>query len=108
MIEFSAINKADEFKKVYEMAKKWHTEFAIVYFLASDDRKFTAIASKKVGKAVIRNRAKRVLRAAFANMGYDLKSGFYIIIAKPSILNFSFDSIKKSLRWSFRKMDAFK
>lgn len=108
MIKFATINQADEFKKVYEKAKKWHTGFAVIYFLASNERKFTAIASKKVGNAVTRNRSKRVLREAFKEFKNDLKPGFYIIISKPSIVNFNFKSIKNSLRWSFGKMDAFK
>jgi ribonuclease P protein component len=55
------------------------------------------IASKKVGNAIKRNRAKRVLRAIFSKYEKDaLKSGVYIFVAKSAIINEKFAKIELS------------
>ncbi|NLK66720.1 MAG: ribonuclease P protein component [Campylobacteraceae bacterium] len=102
------MSETKEFKKVYDKAKKWHSQSAIVYFLADDEKKFAVVASKKIGKAVQRNRAKRLIRAVFIDIKDDLKPGSYIIITKAAINELDFATINKNLRWSFRKLEAFK
>lgn len=42
-------------------------------------------ATKKIGNAVRRNRAKRRLRALFLEFSHLLKEGTYIFVAKQSI-----------------------
>ena len=44
------------------------------------------VASKKVGNAIHRNRAKRLLRAHFLKNIDNLKNGKYILVAKPNLL----------------------
>ena len=44
------------------------------------------VAGKKVGNAVSRNRAKRRLRALFRGQLSRYRSGSYILVAKPAIL----------------------
>jgi len=59
------------------------------------------VASKKVGNAVHRNRAKRVLRAHFLNHIDNLKTGHYVLVAKPNLLTSEYkkttDEIFKAL-----------
>ena len=66
------------------------------------------MASKKIGKAVVRNRARRLLRAVFLNAKDNLQSGIYIFIAKKQIIDAEFTQIQKSLNWSFRKIGCLK
>lgn len=66
------------------------------------------VASKKVGKAVLRNRAKRVLRASFACVADELKNGTYILVAKGGVENFNLNMASKNIRWSFKKLGCFK
>lgn len=82
----------------------------MIYFLKSNDDciKFSPVASKKVGNAVCRNRAKRLLRASFANFKTELENGKYIIIAKSNILDSSFNLINSSLKWSFKRLGCLK
>ena len=79
-----------------------------MYFLASEQRKFSAVASKKIGNAVVRNRAKRLLRAAFYNQRGALASGIFILIAKKRIIDMSFEDIERNLKWAFKKIGAVK
>jgi len=46
-------------------------------------------ATKKIGNAVVRNRAKRRLRALFCEYSNTLKDGTYIFVAKQSLFNAS-------------------
>ena len=61
-----------------------------------------------MGKAVVRNRAKRLLRAAFFSISNELKDGTYIMVAKNGITEIPFDKICKNLSWSTKKMGCLK
>lgn len=52
--------------------------------------KMGVVASKKIGNAVYRNRAKRVLRAIFRENIDKIKIGIFILIAKKDINNQTF------------------
>lgn len=51
------------------------------------------VASKKVGKAVQRNRAKRLLKALFIAYADSLRGGSYVFVAKPSLLEAKFEHL---------------
>ena len=51
-----------EFQKVYEGGVKKVGRLLVVYLLSADDMARGVVASRKVGGAVQRNRAKRLLR----------------------------------------------
>jgi len=54
----------------------------LFYFQKSDLKKVGFTATKKIGNAVIRNRAKRRLRALFVKHSPTLKDGSYVFVAK--------------------------
>ena len=104
--KFDSISDSKEFSRVYHNAKKWHCDLAVVYFLESDTSRFAAVASKKIRKAVVRKRVKRLFRAAFSTLSSDLKDGIYIFIAKSGADKVPFDKICKSFRWALKRMDS--
>ncbi|MEZ4461780.1 MAG: ribonuclease P protein component [bacterium] len=53
-----------EFQRVYEEGVKRVGRLLVVYLLPADDTARAVVASRKVGGAVQRNRAKRLLREA--------------------------------------------
>ena len=64
--------------------------------------------SKKVGGAVKRSRAKRIIRAAYACHKDALKKGFLIVIsAKPEIDGRKSGDITRELKYAFSKLEMF-
>jgi len=65
------------------------------------------VASKKVGKAVFRNRAKRLLRAHFISYSSSLKGGKYIFVAKSPILDSNYNKVNKSLKKIYTRLKLY-
>ena len=62
-----SLAKKSEFQKVYECGVKKVGRLLVVYLLSADETARAVVASRKVGNAVKRNRAKRLLREALRN-----------------------------------------
>ncbi len=75
-----------------------------MFYKASSVKKVAFVASKKVGNAVYRNRAKRLLKAHFINYCDNLKSGQYIFVAKPPIINSDFKIIDNNFKKIYSKL----
>ena len=61
--------------------------------------------SKKIGSAVVRNRAKRVIRAAYDPLCDSLKTGNLIVIsARGAIVGCKSTEVRAELEMAFRKL----
>ena len=64
--------------------------------------------SKKLGGAVVRNRAKRIIRAAYDTVKGDLSTGFLVVIsARAAIVDQKSPAVEKDLKNAFSKLGLF-
>jgi ribonuclease P protein component len=100
---WDTIKVSSGFKKVTQLGRKVHTPFLIVFNIDSQDFKLGVVASRKVGNAVARNRAKRLMRSAFSEICKDSRSTT-VLIAKQEILGARYSDIRASLEKAFAKV----
>ncbi len=87
MFEKLKINK--EFRRVYGRGKSYVSPFVVSYIMKTRDEKtrIGITVSKKIGTAVMRNRAKRVITAAFRQCLPHINGGCDIVfVARSRIL----------------------
>lgn len=121
MLKILKITKTDEYKAISKNSDKFHAQTLLLlskktpeqyYFdknTGNNAEHFCRVgytASKKVGNAITRNRAKRRLKEAarkilpeMAENGHD-----YVIIAKAAIKDADFEKILKDLRFCVKRI----
>ncbi len=92
------IGKRKDFKRVYSRGKCNFSSNLVVYFWRGYLRqaRLGISVSKKVGCAVKRNRARRLIKEAWRNLSVNFW-GDFIIVAKPSILKLKMQDVKKEI-----------
>lgn len=75
----------------------------MVVFSAPGQGGFSAVASRKVGGAVERNRAKRILRAAWREMASEMSGAIdVVLVARESIRGMKTQDLVAEMSESFR------
>ncbi|WP_457592834.1 ribonuclease P protein component [Hydrogenimonas sp.] len=100
------MKRSADFDRVYKAGKRWHDPAFVLFALPGGGKcRVGFVASKKVGNAVKRARAKRRLRALFLNMAPTLKRGEYVLVAKPPILDAPFIELEKAFRRGVKRLN---
>ena len=79
-----------DFRRVYNKGKSFVCPFFVVYINKNrtNETRLGITVGKKIGNAVKRNRAKRVITAAFSTVCPKIISGYdFVIVARTRILN---------------------
>ncbi|MDQ7044879.1 MAG: ribonuclease P protein component [Sulfurimonas sp.] len=97
-----------EFQYIYKKGKNQHSNSVVLFFLPQNSvHKIGFTATKKIGNAVKRNRAKRRLRALFREHSANLKDGTYIFVAKQSIIDIQHSNLEKDFKKVISRSKAF-
>ena len=83
------LRKQSDFSRVYKQGKSRGSRFAVILY-RRNGLKFTRtafVASKKVGNSVQRNRARRLMRAAYRAVEPNVKKGYDIIFVARAAIN---------------------
>ena len=72
--------------------------------MSSSKLNIAFVASKKVGNAVYRNRAKRLLRSLSLQYEHTLTSGQYIFVAKNDIFVRDFKTLQQDFKYAMKKL----
>ncbi len=103
---YDRIKSSDDFTRIYKNAQRiWHTSSFVMFHISGDKREVAFVAGKKVGNAVKRNRAKRILRALFLKYIDRIQTGSYIFVAKPRLLSIEFREAERVFADTMKKSD---
>ena len=81
----------------------------MLFFLpATNTHKIGFTATKKIGNAVKRNRAKRRLRALFCEFSSMLSDGTYIFVAKEAINEITYQNLKDDFFKTLKRSNSIK
>lgn len=119
MKKITVLAKRSDFLRIAGANKKWVSDSMIVQVAKmpepdasdfSDDSLGIRVgytASKRVGNAVQRNRAKRRLREVVRQLLWDKgkKGHDYVLIARTAILDMPFDQLIRDFSWCFKRLD---
>ena len=121
-MKFPAIKEHHLYNKAYRSGKHFFGRYICVYVLKDLHagilkkehpqkilvNRVGLSVSKKVGGAVKRSRAKRIIRAAYACHKDALKKGFLVVIsAKPEIEGKKSRDIAREMKYAFSKLEMF-
>lgn len=86
------------------MKKKYKSDLFVANFKKAEENKFFMLVSRKLGKAVFRNKCKRRMRNAlqhvlkeFKSKDYNIKTGFYSFFLISKIHDADFNYLKEQI-----------
>ena len=104
-MRYDRLKSNKDFQRLFQKGKKAYSKYLTVIYRPAKERTVMGIAlSKKHGKAVKRNRIKRLIRAAFANNLDKLGGNYYLIIMPKICEEYSYSDMEKGLLSCFGRM----
>ena len=105
MSEYVTLKDNRDFSRLYKRGKSFVSPVLVTYVMKNKNNnlRFGITTGKKVGKAVKRSRARRVIRAAYYELYPDLKQGYdFVFVARgktPYVKSQTvLDAMKKQLK----------
>ncbi|MFZ5590794.1 MAG: ribonuclease P protein component [Bacillota bacterium] len=94
------LKKDQEFKRVYRQGRSVAGRYVVIYYLpvGGNQSRFGFSVSKKIGKAVQRNRIRRLLREICRlHLDYFASGHDYVVIPRRSAAGRSFAELKEDM-----------
>lgn len=102
------LKKNGAFTYVYRRGKNASSRDLVMLYAKNKGIKVGFSVSKKVGNAVTRNLVKRRLRECFRPHLGGIKTGLYVIVARPSAAQATFQSLFRQVQDLLKKQHAFR
>lgn len=101
MSEYITLKDNKDFSRLYKRGKSFVSPVLVTYVMKnkSDNLRFGITTGKKIGKAVRRSRARRVIRAAYYELYPQIKSGYdFVFVARGKTPYVKSTDICKSMK----------
>jgi ribonuclease P protein component len=98
MTKKRALTKRAQYLTVYKSGKAWVDNFVVIKALPNELKfnRYGFSVTKEIGKAVVRNRIRRLLKEIVSLV--NIKPGWDIVfIARPNAVNADYHQLKKSM-----------
>ena len=105
--ETERLRKDSDFRRVYKHGKSFANRYLVMYIMRNnlEYNRVGISVSKKVGKAIVRNKVKRRIRESFRlDVDKKIKSGY----DRVAISDMQYNEINKSMKHLVNKFKLFK
>ncbi len=105
----SSLKKNFQFRIVYNRGKSASNKYLVLYVLknGSDQNRIGFSVSKKVGKSVVRNRVRRLIKESYRLTEEDVQKGLDLVfIARATSCDCSYDDISKSVNYLLKRLNC--
>ncbi len=111
MLRPEVLRNKKDFTDIYKKGKSVGDRYVVVFYKKNllDYNRTAFLASKKVGKSVHRNKARRLMKESFRELRDSVKTGNdIIIIARNTINGAKCFQVQKSLSNAFKRLNLVK
>ena len=102
------LRRNSQFSYVYHRGKRASNRDLSLLYVKNPHKLVGFLVSKKVGVAVVRNRTKRRLRECVRPLLPGLKNGLYVLVARPSAAEQSFEQLRAGVYSLLKRLEAFR
>ncbi len=111
MLKKEVLRRDSDFSSIYKKGKSVGDRFVVIFSKKNNlpYNRTAFLASKKVGNAVTRNRARRLMKESYRSINDRLATGYDIIfIARNTITNSKCADVKKSIEAAAKRAGLLK
>ena len=111
MLKKNVLRRKSDFSTIYNKGKSVGDRYVVLFYRKNNlpYNRMAYLASKKVGNAVKRNRARRLLKESVRLSNMEIPTGYdFIIIARNTITNAKCAEVKRSFESALRRTGVMK
>jgi ribonuclease P protein component len=111
MLKKNVLRRKSDFSTIYNKGKSVGDRYVVLFYRKNNlpYNRIAYLASKKVGNAVKRNRARRLMKESFRLTNLEIPTGYDLIfIARNTITNRKCAEVKKSLESALKRTGVIK